>query len=370
MPDELDYKSEAKHTVGFFLGIDKESPYMLSVFSFRTGKEILIHEEKIRAVPPAFAEKLDKNPDFSAVREVRFLKDHDPTLKTYLPTEPGDHVYLNGEKVTIVEVEGTQYCVEDGDGSHFYVQAGDLVAGKTISTARWNPKSLGSFTSISPDTIYEGEWVWIDAGALVQNLIDHTRRRDLVVPPELEKMRADNKVLALVKSIHGGHVEVVRAFDGEELDLEVNQVLGSSNSIEKTLDHDVKLAKWKTKTLLGIDPHLNPPGTVHPMLTLGLGELDDELLAELKMKPHMRFAEERETESGPIDVVPGAGQIETNIRKRDAQDELNDIQNFRNWRTQVVEMKDMTGRHRTAEPNSSAFIWVAGAIVLVAYFSQ
>ena len=376
IPDDLDYASEPIHTIGFYLG-KGDAPYMCSVFSFRTGKEELLNEDKIRLCPEDYAKKLDKDPNFSAVREVRFMKDHDPTLQTYLPTEPGDHVMLGNDRCTILEVHGDEYLLENGDGSHIMVHSSDIRAGKTKSSARWNHDltSLGAFTSLSPDTIFEGEWVWINAGDFVADLIGQQRRRMAAVPQSLQQMGPDNKILAMVKHVEGGKVEVVRAFDGETLDLKLEEVVGSSSKIEGLLNHDSKMAEWKFKTLEGQDPHYNAPGTIHPMLALGLGDLDDELLEEVKMKPHMTkkgspVAKLPRTE--PIRVMQGTNNIEDARRKTEAQDALEDIQNQYNSRTEKVVMADMPSSEGAipGSTDGSTFLWIAGAVVILAFYSS
>ena len=174
--------------------------------------------------------------------------------------------------------------------------------------------------------------------------------------------------MALVKHIEGKKVEVVRAFDGETLDLKLDEVIGSTSKIEGLLNHDSELATWKLKTLDGFDPHYNAPGTVHPMLALGLGEMDDELLQETK---------KGSTVSGPprtqpIRVMEGANEIEISRRKTDAQDALEDVQNQFKSRTQQVVMVDMPSKDG-AIPGSndgSTFLWIAGAVVILAYYNS
>ena len=54
VPDDLDYKTEAKHAIGFILE-KRSSGYEWSVFSFLSGKEETLHEDKIRPCPETFA---------------------------------------------------------------------------------------------------------------------------------------------------------------------------------------------------------------------------------------------------------------------------------------------------------------------------
>ena len=116
VPDDLDYKTEAKHAIGFILE-KEDSGYEWSVFSFLTGKEEKIHEEKIRPCPKSFAAKLDSDPDFSQVREVLFLKEHDPTLRSYIPTSPGEIVIYQGSPYVIVTQSGNEWFIKSSDGT-------------------------------------------------------------------------------------------------------------------------------------------------------------------------------------------------------------------------------------------------------------
>ena len=332
IPDDLDYSTEAQHTIGFVLGQETAGDFLWNVFSFKSGQEERIHNEKLRPCPEAYATTLDDNPDFSSVREVLFMKDHDPTLKTYIPTEPGEVVWLDKKPCTIIEQAGKEWVVETRTGKHIHVSEGDLLAGKTLSNTRWNHDTmhLGSFTSRSPDALYSGEWVWIPAGDLIKKIIGK-RRRMGSVPAILQKMRPENQVLALVKSIEGETVHLVRAFDGEPIDLPQKEVKGSSSAIESSLDHDKELMQWKEDTLdTDKNPKFHPPGSIHPMLALGLGELDDEELRNIEMQPSTVKAlpDALEQIASPINVFDSATD---KVAKRDlthVEDENEQLQNF------------------------------------------
>ena len=182
-------------------------------------------------------------------------------------------------------------------------------------------------------------------------------------------MTSENRVLALVTRIKGDQVKVVRAFDGEEVELKAPAILGSTGSLEKTLNGDKRLLRWKFNTLDGIDPHLNPPGVEHPMLSLGLGELDDEILENIRMAPHMRVKRETRGETGvhPVEFEEGANGIEDAIRERDAKDNLEDVQNYFKNHSQKIVMKDIPSEPQS-EPNST-FLMIFGAVIVLAYFN-
>ena len=73
---------ETTHSVGFVLG-SENNDYLWSVFEFSTGREKVFSDDKLRPAPHSLAQQLDDNPEFSLIREIRFMKDHDPTLKSY-----------------------------------------------------------------------------------------------------------------------------------------------------------------------------------------------------------------------------------------------------------------------------------------------
>jgi hypothetical protein len=288
IPDELDYSTEAKHSIGFILG-QCESTYEWKVFSFLSGREEKVHEDKIRKAPDNFAQRLDDDPDFSSVREVLFLKDHDPTLKSYIPTNKGETVFYKGQPHVIVSAAKDEYHIRSTDGTELRVHASTLFPGKTETNANWDNETihLGSFTT-QPDALYSGEWVWVKAKGLIDGMLNSHARRLAAVPPELQQMGPDSRVLALVKTIEGKHTHVVRAYDGQHMDVSTAEVLGATNKINGLLNQDRSMVKWKLTVLEGGNSKIDLPSRKHPMLTLGLGELDDEQLDTYKMLPQTK----------------------------------------------------------------------------------
>lgn len=54
----------------------------------------------------------------------------------------------------------------------------ELVSGKTKTSSNWDRAKIdmGSFTSLSPDALFQGEWVWITAGEAFFNAVMTDRR--------------------------------------------------------------------------------------------------------------------------------------------------------------------------------------------------
>ena len=329
IPGELDYASEAHHSIGFVLGQDSSGDYLWNVLSLENGKESKVHEEKLRACPADFAEKLDKNPAFSSVREVVFLKDHDPTLDSYVPTEPGEKVWLNNKPAKIIEQAGDEWVVELPDGSHVLVHKSEIKAGKTDSNTTWNHDTvhLGSRTSLSPDAIFKGEWVWVSGKNLISTIIDNKRRRMKDVPDILTKMGPENLVLAMVQSIHGKSVHLVHAYDGSEFDMVQEKIKPASADVQHSLDK--QFVTWKQEVLGGETESAQTPGESHPFLTLGLGELSGKQVREFEMAP---FSTNTKTETvgllQPVKSFSGAsGKVDTALETQFA-DEQEDANTF------------------------------------------
>jgi len=286
VPDELDYASEARHAIGFVLAKD-QSGYEWSVFSFLSGREEKIHEDKIRPCPTAFADKLDNDPDFSQVREVLFLKEHDPTLQSYIPTNPGEIVFYEGSPYSIITQSGDEWFIKASDGTTVRCTEQDIMPGKTLTSQRWdNDKvSLGGYEQ---DGYFSGEWVWIAAKDFVDELIGSRKRRLAVIPDSLAIMQSDNRILALVKSIQGRKIEVVRAYDGQVLTEDWAELNPASDAVQGLLNRDKSCGNWRLRVLEGANPTLATPGETRPMLALGLGEMTNESLTKLAESLNMK----------------------------------------------------------------------------------
>jgi len=366
VPDELDYSQSAKHAIGFVLG-RQSWQYEYRVFSFLNGKEEDINTKNLRPCPETFAAKLDKDENFSAVREIKFLKDHDPTLKTYIPTEIGDTVVFDNQNCKIIEQRGKEWVIETASGLHVSVHENDLLPGRTATNTRWDREKLdlGTFTSILPDSIYSGEWVWIPANNLVKKILNHRRLRQQPVPDELAAMGPDDKVLALVTSVEGKAVHVVRAFDGEPLDISQEVVIGTTNGLQKTMTQQKGMGSWRQSVLEGNDPHLRPPGESHPMLTLGMGEMDDEQVRALEMAPASRIMGSTEVQGDGIvrTTLGEAGKVD-NRAKIDMEDDLAQI-GFANRErpagVEVIQFKESSH----VEGNGGMLMLVVGAAIVL-----
>ena len=361
VPDDLDYKTEAKHAIGFVL--EKEhSGYEWSVFSFLTGKEEKLHEDKLRPCPESFAAKLDADPEFSQVREVLFLKEHDPTLRSYIPTNPGEIVIYKGSPYVIVTQSGNEWFVKSSDGTTIRCTEQDLMPGKTLTSQRWQNDKL-HLGGYAQDGFFSGEWVWIPAGKFVENLIGKSKRRLAAVPDALSRMQADNKILGLVKTIEGRHLEVIRAYDGKVLMEEWEEISPASENVQGLLNRDKYCGNWRSRVLEGANPTQVTPGESRPMLVLGLGELSEENLEKVE-KPEEtpiqdRFAVVAHGSEGVQDVIKAeqiskADEMETALMLGDGRYEVN-------WSTEEDRL-DASGGSSGGGPG--AMLLVVGAIVI------
>ena len=117
VPDEVEYSMVPHHVIGFIMGQGEKSGDWV-VFNFESGDEEPRRSDEIRPCPQELKDKMDKSDDFSLVREVKFLKDHDPTLKSYLPTEAGQEVFFAKKSYIVVEREGDNFVIEGKNGKH------------------------------------------------------------------------------------------------------------------------------------------------------------------------------------------------------------------------------------------------------------
>ena len=275
IPDELDYiETEAKHAIGFVLGM-QENGYEYTVFSYLTGSEEIYHKDKIRPCPQSYAERLDDDPDFSKLREIVFMKDHDPTLNSYIPTEPGQVVHYKKEPYVILDQSEDEYYIVNKAGKTVRCKAGDLDPGRTENNATWNHRTthLGGYPK--NNIVYSGQWVWIKANDFVDSIIQTRKRRLQEVPELLNEFNPDSQILAMVKSVEGSKIHLVRGYDGSELDEDIRDVHTVSSEVASILNR--KFSKWKFNELNGLSIDGVPtPGEDEPLLSLGIGELTEE----------------------------------------------------------------------------------------------
>jgi hypothetical protein len=366
VPDDLDYKTEAKHAIGFILE-KEDSGYEWSVFSFLTGKEEKLHEDKLRPCPESFATKLDADPDFSQVREVLFLKEHDPTLRSYIPTNPGEIVIYQGSPYVIVTQSGNEWFVKSSDGTTIRCTEQDLMPGKTLTSQRWENDKL-HLGGYEQDGFFSGEWVWIPAGDFVKELIGGKKRRLAAVPDALSRMQADNKILGLVKTIEGRNLEVVRAYDGKVLMEDWGEISPASESVQGLLNRDKYCGNWRFRVLEGANPTQVTPGESRPMLTLGLGELSDESLQKVESPEETpikdRFSAVAEGVEGVADVIQSeqiskADEMEDALMLGDGRYEVH-------WSTEEDRLSAST---TSSGGGSGAMLLVVGALVLWTIYS-
>lgn len=360
IPDDLDYTSEAKHAIGFVLQRET-SGYEWSVFSFLSGREEKMHQDKIRPCPEAFANKLDNDMDFSNVRKALFLKEHDPTLKSYIPTNPGETVYYKGTPHFVVSQAGDEWVIRSADGVTVRCTEQDLLAGKTLTSQKWRTDSvhLGSYRQ---DGFFSGEWVWIPAGKFVEELTQSRQRRLAAVPPALATMQADNRILGLVKTIQGQRLDVVRAYDGKELVEPWRDILPASDSVQGLLNRDKYCGPWRSRVLEGANPTQVTPGEYRPMLTLGLGEVSSEELQKIeepdvpRLDPSKVVGVERSNVTSALE--------HRQIALDDLLDERLELDNVR----MIGQIEQPPEKARSSSPGTGSLMLVVGAAVLWAVF--
>jgi len=312
--------------------LGQKDPYTWQVFNYETGNEEALHEDKIRPANDALAKQLDESPEFSTVREVKFLKDHDPTLKSYIPSDPGDTVWFKQEAWTIIEAFGQEYLVENKSGERARVGRDELKAGKKLHSANWNRSEIGrgSFTSLSPDTVFSGQWVWVPAGKMFAATLKDTdtRRRLSHLRGEQLDIDEDHSVLAIVEYVEGEEVHLVRAYDGKHIVDQISDVHGVKSDVANTLNHSPSSKIYKKRVLEGKDTTIVPLGATKAALALGIGAPDLTDFAETKMVEHMRKKEEEVQLEIGISAVEPPGRNAVNRTKIDAQDVLDDITNY------------------------------------------
>jgi len=330
LPDDIDYQEEAHHGIGFIMGV--RDTYTWAVFNFANGNEEDFHESKIRPATDALALRLDQNDEFSAVREIKFLKDHDPTLKSYVPTDPGETVWFQGKPYTIVQSSGTEFVIEDRSGTRKCVTLEALTAGKRLTTASWRQGSLshGSFTSKSPDTLFSGQWVWIPAGKEFVDVVkDKTYRRRMgAVSTQLGGLNERKDILALVEYVDGDRVHLVRAFDGKHITDPIKVVHGVKSDVANTLNHKLTSKLFKKRALDGHDTSVLPMGGTMPALSLGIGAPDLTEYVSADMEAHMRVQEPPNPLQSVIVATDPSGINAENRRVVEAEDLLREITDY------------------------------------------
>ena len=292
VPDEVEYSMVPHHVIGFIMGQGEKSGDWV-VFNFESGDEEPRRSDEIRPCPQELKDKMDKSDDFSLVREVKFLKDHDPTLKSYLPTEAGQEVFFEKKSYIVVEREGDNFVIEGKNGKRLKVTTSELTGGRVSNTASWDRDSLhlGSFTSRSPDALFVGEWVWVPAQDLM-------RGRRLA-----HGVSRESKVLALVDYIQEDNVHFTRAYDGKQSQLKINQVYGVKSEVVGVLNGNTAAKQFKQRVLHNNETKSHPLGKALPLLTLGKGP--PGLTDPEKMNPHMKFKNESPREVGDVEILPG-----------------------------------------------------------------
>ena len=364
VPDDIDYQSTPHHAIGFILGPGDTHEFW-TVFNFETGKEERTEAEKLRAAPGSLAEKLDANPEFSLVREVKFLKDHDPTLKSYVPTQPGDSVIYKKKHYTIYDTFDDEYILEGKDGTRVHVNVSQLSGGIQTNSSTWKRGNLidNSFTSLSPDSVFSGQWLWIPAGKkFVQELETQVTRRRMAAAPAINP---SDDILALVESIEGDQLHLVRAYDGKRLTEPLDVSRAVKAEVASVLNHTTESKRLKNEVLGGKNTTLHPLGESMHDVALGVGAPD--LTSGEDMQPLMRLAKAGAREDSVVHQYPG-GKNALNALARPVQEEIDDAARYDNTnRYQVVVNERKEVGTRTGGGTQIAFL-VAGIVIFIAVY--
>jgi hypothetical protein len=268
VPDEVDYLPEAKHTFGFF--IEKTPEGDVLVFSFEDGGEHQLTPERVKLCPDSLKSKIEDDAAFSKLRDAYFEDLVDPLLHVDVPTATGSTVFYKNREVKIVEVEFPEYIVETADGLQLQVTQDDLTAGKSEGTSSYNPKTthLGSFQSIENGRLFSGQWIWMPASDVFDKI---EGRRSLAALQEVDYPGPESKVLGLIESVSGSEITVYRAYDGKGQRTAKTELVLASDGIQRTLNSNIIMKRWKGRVMNDQDPEENPPGEEKPYLALGFG---------------------------------------------------------------------------------------------------
>ena len=334
VPDDVEYEEEAHHGIGFVMG--PKGPEVWTVFSFETGNEQDFESNKIRPAGDEIAKKLDDNPEFSIIREVRFLKDHDPTMKSYLPTDPGTFVFLGKERLMIVSVRGKEYVLEGADGSRVHANADQLIAGERSNSSSWlrGKNTTSGFLSLSPDTIYSNQWVWIPASAAFVSQVNDTLRRRLgAVEGVQDQLTEGHDILAICTYLKDKDAKVVRAYDGIQLTVPIADVHGVSADVTSILNKSPTSKIFKKRVSQGQVTTFMPLGSTKPELSLGIGVSTRH--ADADMKAFMTRRENEDPTQNQEVVRTGASRAAQEKKRVSWQDSLDDVTNYRNVDTRL-----------------------------------
>ena len=325
IPDELDYMPDAKHTLGFFVSTRENGD--LTVYSFEDGAVHYFGPDKIKVCPKGYVERLSENQHFSRLRASFFMKKVDPTLETFLPTSIGELVLYRGKSCKIIEAYENEYIVEQPDGIHVFVNSSELLPGNTEGTVSYDNAKLhhGSFDTIGQHRFFAGEWIWIPA----QDVYTKSRARRLADVGNVVR-GPESRILALVDSLSGNKVSVLRAYDGVETTFERSQVCIASDGMQRNLNQNKVFSKWKLAVLdTAIDPANNPPGSQLPYLSLGVGGEGDLMSQERNFKEHGADRDKtvKQTPGNSIDVVKKQ-LIKVNDKEQHRMRTMDDIQRY------------------------------------------
>ena len=238
----------------------------------------------------------------------------------------------------------------------------DLTAGKTETSVRWKNDEVDT-RGYNQEGFYSGEWVWVDAGGFIDHIITSKKRRLAAVPAALSGLEEDSKILALVRSVEGENLNLVRAYDGSVVKSEWGATCPATEDIQGLLNHTKHFSEWRSRVLEGGNPRNITPGEFRPDITLGLGDF-------VKKKPVTITPDEivgDKTVAYGAEGIPAAEEQEL----VDLLDEIEENKQLYGTLQEVGETYEV-GPERSSGPSSSSsgpMLLVLGAIVLYAAFS-
>ena len=154
------------------------------------------------------------------------MKREDPSLKTFLPTSPGEKVIYKKTECVIVECFGEEYIIQEPNGNHVEIHASQLLPAPGSGTVSYDNRKIGqgSFDSLGLDRFFTGEWVWIPSGDVFEGMRKSRRLQEV---DSVKQMHSD-WVLGMVDSVEGNTLHMVRAYDGKAVDVQRNKDISDS----------------------------------------------------------------------------------------------------------------------------------------------
>ena len=245
-----------------------------------------------------------------------------------------------------------------------HVNASELTGGLCANSSKWTRGNEidNSFTSLSPDTIFVGEWVWVPAGQkFVDSLKTLVSRRRMAAVPEV---RPEDDVLALVERVEGDQVHLVRAFDGKKITEPIDVTRGVKSEIADVLNHNNASKKYKQRVLDGKNTEKHPLGETLHDLALGHGAPD--LTASDDMKALMKEVAAVWGPDSAAHDIPGDRNA-MNARAKPIQDEIDEDANWDATNRYDIIVERIPGEGPPGSSGSVMILIACGVLFLALY---